>query len=144
MTDTAPADEPDATNDRGRYSPECKPTGEDELWALILDLVEQSCGIKGGEELDSWATSAYERAIIALEEAGFVEIDPACGRICAKVLPAARKFQEWMEFHDRPNRIRAARHELATVPGLTPEVTARRHDITVAELMGETPPGGEP
>ena len=100
MTDTAPADEPDATNDRGRYSPECKPTGEDELWALILDLVEQSCGIKGGEELDSWATSAYERAIIALEEAGFVEIDPACGRICAKVLAPTNELPLRYEFCD--------------------------------------------
>jgi len=132
-----PADESDETTDYGRYSPECKPTGEDELWAIVLDLVAQSCGVKGGDELDSWATSAYEHAILALAGAGFVEIDPACGRIYATLLPKAHKFAEWIEFHDRLNRIRAARQELATVPGLTPETTARRYDITVAELVSE-------
>ena len=107
------------------------------VWAIILDLVAQSCGVKGGDELDSWATGAYER--VALAEAGFVEIDPACGRIYARLLPKAHKFAEWIEFHDRPNRIRAARRELVTVSGLTPETTARRYDITVAELMTDTP-----
>jgi hypothetical protein len=134
-----PTEEPDESTDYGRYSPECTPSGEDELWGIILDLVEQSCGVKTGDELDSWATGAYERAILALAEAGFVEIDPASGRIYAKLLPKAHKFAEWMEFHDRANRIRAARQELATVPGLTPETTARRYDITVAELTADTP-----
>ncbi|MBV9491765.1 MAG: DUF2442 domain-containing protein [Verrucomicrobia bacterium] len=127
---------PDETNEWGRYSPACKPTPEDEFWAIVLALVQQSCGIKGGDELDSWALSAYERAIIALDEAGFVEIDPECGRISAKVLPKARKFEAWMEFHDRPNRIREARHTLANVPGMKPEALARSYNITFAELMG--------
>lgn len=127
-------EEPDETTEYGRYSPACKPTGEDELWAIILDLVVQSCGVKGGDDFDSWATSAYARAILAPAGAGFVEIDPARGSIYSRLLPKGRKFAEWMEFHDRPNRIRAARHELATVPGLTPETIARRYDITVASL----------
>jgi hypothetical protein len=104
-------------------------------------LVEQSCGVTG-DQLDSWAISAYERAIIELDEAGFVEIDPASGRIFAKVLPKARKFEEWIEFHDRFNHIRAAQHMMATHPTLTPEVQARIHNITLAELVGETPDSG--
>lgn len=129
-------EEPDETKGDGRFSPECGPTGEDELWAIILALVEQSCGV-GDDELDSWATSAYERAIEALDHAGFVKINGK-GRIGATILPKARKFEEWIEFHDRPRRIREARHMLATVPGLTPEGQARLYNITVAELMAET------
>jgi hypothetical protein len=89
-------DEPDdESDDHGRYEPENPATGEDELWSIILDLVEQSCGQKE-DELDSWAISAYKRAIIALEEAGFVKIEPG-GRIYVKILPEARKFQAWMK-----------------------------------------------
>jgi hypothetical protein len=36
---------------------------------------------------------------------------------------------------------RTARQERAAVPGLTPEATARRYDITVDELMTDTPDG---
>ena len=86
-------DEPDdESNDYGRYKPENPTTGEDELWSIILDLVEQSCGGQKKDELDSWAISAYERVIIALEEAGFVKIDNQ-GRIGARILPRARKFR---------------------------------------------------
>jgi hypothetical protein len=46
-----------------RYTPEPEPDAEDELYAVILALVEQGCGTKDHDKLDSWATSAYERAI---------------------------------------------------------------------------------
>jgi hypothetical protein len=134
MTDKEPDDE---SNDFGRYKPENEPSGEDELLAVIFALVEQSCGVKD-DKLDSWAISAYERAIEMLAEVGFVELD-GDGRIGATILPKARKFEAWMETHDRRKRVGRARHELATVPGLTPETTARRHDITIAELTGEKP-----
>ena len=134
MTDEEPEDE---SNDFGRYKPENEPSGEDELWAMIFALVEQSCGVKD-DKLDSWAISAYERAIEMLAQAGFVEID-ADGRIGATILPKARKFEAWMETHDRRKRVEQARHELATVPGLTPETTARRYNITVAELTADEP-----
>ena len=136
-------EKPDETNEYVRYSPECSPTGEDELWVIILALVEEACGT-GGDELDSWATSAYERALEALDRAGFVEIDQAAGRIRAKLTPTAREFEAWVEFHDRDERIRKARHELAKYPKLTPEMLARVHDITLAELMGETPESAKP
>ncbi len=132
-------EEPDATNDFGRYTPECQPTAEDELYTVILDLVRQSCGTGRGEELDSFAISAFERSIEVLDEAGFVAIDPGAGRIVATLLPKARKFDAWMEIHDRRKRIAEARHGLATVPGLTPEVQARVYRVTVAELIDEPP-----
>jgi hypothetical protein len=80
---------------------------------------------------------------VTLEEAGFVKIDQQ-GRIGGTILPKARKFEAWMEFHDRRKRIGEARHLLATVPGLTAEVQARVHNITLAELVGETPESGKP
>ena len=132
-TESSP-EEGDAT-DFARYSPENKPTAEDELWFIIFKLVRQDCGYKE-DFLDSWATSAYERAILALEQAGFVELQHG-GRIYAKLLPKWHKFEEWMELHDRRKRIREARHELATVPGFKPETIAFIYNITLAELTGE-------
>lgn len=90
-----------------------------------------------------WANSAYELGIEALEEAGFVEIDPACGRIYAKVLPKARKFEAWMEIHERRKQVQKAQHELAKFPGHKPETLAMLYNITLAELMSETPPRDE-
>jgi len=66
-------EEPDETNDFGRYTPEHEPDAEDELYAVILALVEQGCGTKDHDKLDSGAISAYERAIETLVGAGFVE-----------------------------------------------------------------------
>ncbi len=127
----------DESNDFGRYKPENQPTGEDELWAIVFALVEQSCrGID--DKLDSWAISAYERAIEMLAQAGFVEIE-TCGRIGATILPKARKLEAWIEIHDRRRRVAAARHELATVQGLSPEGLSRLHNITLAELTSEEP-----
>jgi hypothetical protein len=102
------------------------------LYALILRLVIQSCT---DHRCDSWAISAYEDAIIEPEGAGFVENDHELGRIGAKLLPKAYKFLEWIEFHDRRDRIRKARHELATVPGVTPKMLASYYNITVDEIM---------
>jgi hypothetical protein len=54
---------------------------KDELYYLILRLVQRGCGTKDPDNFDSWAISAYETAILALDAAGFVEIDKGCGRI---------------------------------------------------------------
>ena len=86
----------DDATDYGRYTLEHEPSGEDELYYIILRLVAQSCGQTGGEEFDSLAISAYERAIEVLEEAGFVAIDPNCGRIYANVTQRGRNFEAWM------------------------------------------------
>jgi hypothetical protein len=137
LTPPAGVEEPDETNEFGRYTPECQPTGEDELYAVILALVEQSCSTGSGGDLDSWALSAFERAIEALAGVGFVQIETTGGRLFARLLPKARKFEAWMEIHDRRKRIAEARHMLATVPGLTPEVPARVYRVTVDELIDE-------
>jgi len=50
--------EEDETTDFGRYSPEHEPNGEDELYAIIFDLVEQDC-LTDNDDLDSWAISTY-------------------------------------------------------------------------------------
>jgi hypothetical protein len=49
-------EEPDETNDFGRYTPEHEPDAEDELYAVILALVEQGCGTKDHDKLDSGAS----------------------------------------------------------------------------------------
>jgi hypothetical protein len=136
LTWPLPVEEPDETNGFGRYHPDHEPDAEEELYAVIFDLVRQACGTKDRDKLDSWATGAYERAIETLASAGFVEIDGE-GRIGATVLPAGRNFEAWMEFHERRKRVREARQRLGTAPDLTPERLARFHDITVMELMAD-------
>ncbi len=108
MIDGGPNQHPDETNDCGRYGPGYGPTGEDELYAVILALVERSCAVGSGDDLDSWATNTFERGIEVLNEAGFVAIDPADGRIVAKLLPKARKFKAWMKMHDHDKRLAVA------------------------------------
>jgi len=112
MIDDGPTQHPDETNDFGRYGPGCRPTGGGALYAVILALVERPCAVGSGDDLDSWAISAFERGIEVLDEAGFVAIDPAAGRTVGKLLPKARKFKAWMKIHDRGKR-------LATTPGST-------------------------
>jgi hypothetical protein len=89
--------------DYGRYSPEQTPSGEEELYYIILRLVEQSCGQKDGTEFDSFAISAYEHALESLAQAGLVEMEPE-GRICGKITPSGRNFAAWMEYHERRKR----------------------------------------
>jgi hypothetical protein len=86
--ETGNSPEEDETTDFGRYSPENEPTGEEELYAIIFDLVELECFTKPGH-LDSWEISTYERAIEELDGAGFVEIDRTRERIYAKILAIA-------------------------------------------------------
>lgn len=132
----------DETTDYGRFTPEHEPLGEDELYAVILALVRQDCGIANSDRFDSWAISAYERAILELADAGYVEIDGG-GRITATITETGRNFEAWMDAYDRRKRVAEARHQLATVPGLTPEGIARVYGITVADLAAETPPAAE-
>ena len=99
MTDTF------KTTDDGteRYKPDRKPVGEDVLFGIILNLLEEACGTADPEILDSWAISAYERAIEAVAEAGFAEIIDG-GRITARLLPKTRRFRDWLESHERRER----------------------------------------
>ncbi|HME32932.1 MAG TPA: hypothetical protein VKG65_09295 [Terriglobales bacterium] len=84
MTDT-----PETSDDESeRYRPACKPVGEDVLFGIILDLLEQACGTADPEILDSWAISAHERAIEAIVEAGFAEMQGS-GRITARLSQGA-------------------------------------------------------
>jgi hypothetical protein len=113
-----------------------EPTAEQELYDIILDLVSQNCTYgEDDDAFDSWAISAYERAIIALEQAGYVEIDDGPGRIAGKLTEQGRMFDAWMALHDQRRRIADARRHLATVPGATErrESVARLYDISVAE-----------
>jgi hypothetical protein len=96
----------DETNHWGRYSPEHTPNAEDELYAIILELVEEDCATydpresfletpkaRDFERLDSWGPGPYARAIKALAEAGFVEMHQEQARITGTITPTARKFQ---------------------------------------------------
>lgn len=136
LTWPLPVEEPDETNCFGRYHPDHQPDGEDELYAVIFDLVRQSCGTNERDKLDSWAISAYERALEKLAEVGLVAIDGE-GRIGATVLPAGRNFEAWMDFHERRKRVREARRHMAKSPDMTPARIAHFYDITEMELMAE-------
>jgi uncharacterized protein (DUF433 family) len=114
-----------------------EPTAEQELYDIILDLVSHNCTYgEDDEAFDSWAISAYERAIIALEKAGYVAIDDVAGRIAGKLTEQGRMFDAWMALHARRKDIADARQHLATVPGATErrEAVARLYDINVADL----------
>jgi uncharacterized protein (DUF433 family) len=128
VTETPPSDQDlDETTAFGCYSPDHDPSGEDELYFLILRLIRQDCETPKEEgAFDSWAISAYEAAILALEEAGFVELERG-GRIYGRLTEAGRNFETWMEYHERKKRIREARHMLATIPGVTAEQLARTY-----------------
>jgi hypothetical protein len=123
----------DEATEYGRYTPEHEPSDKDELYYIILKLVQDEC-YRHPDAFDSWGISTYERAIKALEQAGFVEIDESCGRITARPLPRAHNFEKWMDYHERRERIRRARDRLATVPGATAESVARIYNITLEDL----------
>lgn len=146
MTDKTAPDRlppgPDETDTLGIYTPTREPTKEEELYAVILALAQQGCGTVGRNKLDSWAISAYELALEALEAAGFVEIEPG-GRITATLLPKAQEFEAWIELHNRRKRVIEAARQLVTRPESTPEQVARLYDITVAEIMDERRAQGE-
>lgn len=139
MTDTPPdRHRDDEATGWGRYNPEHEPSGEEELYFLILRLVQQDCETKEEGTFDSWAISAYEAAICALADAGFVELDRE-GRIGATLTEQGRRFEAWMEFHERRKRIAEARHYLATVPGARErrQAVARLYGLTVDDLGDE-------
>jgi hypothetical protein len=133
LTWPLPVEEPDETNGFGRYHPDHEPDAEEELYAVIFALVRQGCATQDPDKLDSWAISAYERAIETLAEAGLVAIDTE-GRIGATVLPAGRNFEAWMDHHERCKRIREAKRRVDDDPDMTVARAARLYDITVEEL----------
>ena len=51
LQESSPDDE---ATEYGRFSPEHEPIGEEELYAIIFDLVEQDC-LTDNDDLDSWA-----------------------------------------------------------------------------------------
>jgi hypothetical protein len=99
MTDTFETGE----DESGRYRPGRKPAGEDVLFGIILDVLEEACSTQDPEILDSWAISSYERAIEADAEAGFAEIIDG-DRITARLLPKARQFRDWLESYEQRER----------------------------------------
>ena len=117
-----------------------EPSATHELYDIILDLVAQNCTYgEDDEAFDSWAISAYEHAIIALERAGYVEMDKGPGRIAGTLTEQGRMFDAWMALHDRRKRIAEARRFLARVPGANErrKGVARLYDIKLAELDDE-------
>ena len=99
MTDTFETGE----DESGRYRPGRKPAGEDVLFGIILDVLEEACSTQDPEILDSWTISASERAIEAVGEAGFAEIIDG-ERITARLPPKAWRFRDWLDCHERRER----------------------------------------
>jgi hypothetical protein len=64
------------------------------LYATILALVRQGCGTIERDAFDSWAISAYERAIEVLADKGYVELDQGGGRIFARLTEAGRSLDD--------------------------------------------------
>ena len=131
----------DSERSRAAHCGLCRGGGADRRARALrhhpLDLVSHNCTYgEDDEAFDSWAISAYERAIIALEKAGYVAIDDVAGRIAGKLTEQGRMFDAWMALHARRKDIADARQHLATVPGATErrEAVARLYDINVADL----------
>ena len=117
-------------------------TRAEELSAVILHMLRQDCAQnKNRDLLDSYATSAYEGAILTLAEDGYVELDTE-GRIGATVTAKGNELEARMDIHERRKRIMEARQRLGIIPGMTTEKLARLYNITVAELIGATPDSG--
>jgi len=120
-------------------------TRAEELSAVILAMLRQDCTRNTDrDKLDSWAISAYERAILTLADDGYLELDSAPYRIGATVTAKGNELEARMDVHERCERTMQARRSLGTIPGMTPEKLARLYNITIAELMGETPESGKP
>ncbi len=61
-------------------------TGEEELFAALLSVVQEACATTKDNELNSWGRAAYARAMRLLAGAGLIEIQTdADGRIVAHV-----------------------------------------------------------
>ncbi len=123
-------------------------TRTEELSAVILHMLRQDCAQNSDrDKLDSWAISAYEGAILTLAEDGYLELDSE-GRIGATVTAKGNRLEARMESRERRERITQARQRLGAIPDMTREKLARLYNITIAELMGETPDnddmGGSP
>lgn len=67
-------------------------TGEEELLAILLCVIDQACTTTG-DELDSGALSAYARAMRHLAESGLLDIESECGRrVFGKITPLGEAF----------------------------------------------------
>ena len=120
-------------------------TRAEELSAVILTMLRQDCTRNTDrDKLDSWAISAYERAILTLADDGYLELDGAPYRIGATVTAKGNELEARMGVHERCERIMQARRSLGTIPDMTPEKLAHLYNITIAELMGETLEGEQP
>jgi hypothetical protein len=63
-------------------------TGEEELFATLLSVVQEACATTGDNKLDSWGLSTYTHAMRLLDRAGFIEIQTETNRrVSAKVMP---------------------------------------------------------
>lgn len=70
-------------------------TGEEELLATLLSVVEQACSTMEDNELDSWALSTYARAMRLLFATGLIEIQSETGsRVLAKMTPKGAALLE--------------------------------------------------
>ncbi len=67
-------------------------TGEEELLATLLCVIDQACATKG-EALDSYALSAYARAMRLLAQCGLFEIEDEFGRrVFGKITAQGRAY----------------------------------------------------
>ncbi len=80
--------------------------GEEELLAILLSVIRQSCATKGGK-LDSWALTAYARAMRELHSCGLIGIeDEFARRIIAKVTPEGEAFLTRLYEEERKETLR--------------------------------------
>lgn len=102
-------------------------TPEKELLAILLCVVDQACATKGGE-LDSWALSAYARAMRRLAESGLFDIESECGRrVCGKITPRGEAFIR--RLHEDEDKIAAELHRA----GVLEAFRARRAHAVLSE-----------
>ena len=85
-------------------------TGEEELLATLLCVIDQACATKG-DELDSYALSAYARAMRCLASCGLFEIQDEFGRrVFGRITPQGQAYIARLYEEEDKDALRQQRH----------------------------------
>jgi hypothetical protein len=104
-------------------------TGEDELFATLLSVVQEACATMKENELNSWYREAYAHAMRLLAGAGFVEIQTDVdGCIIAHMTPDGATLLDRLHEQERQEALRVQQSDVAV------EARKGRGDQIVAEI----------
>ncbi len=86
-------------------------TGEEELFATLLTVVQEACATMKDNEINNWHRPAYARAMRLLASAGFVEVQTDTdGRTIAQVTPDGAALLDRLYEEERQEALREQQH----------------------------------